>query len=96
MDEIQKVKRRRRRYNKLLSKPLHILLQDYKVIFILTNIFFMSLMIRMWVWFEHSHATMDVNSAGAFSALALACMGCCKWAMEHSLRDDYDSKDGNN
>lgn len=75
------------------SKPFHIVLQDYKVIFIITNIFFMGLMIRMWLWFEHSHSTMDEASAAAFSALALACIGGCKWAMEHSLRDDKDSKE---
>lgn len=93
MVELQKATRPRRRKVRLFTKPLHVVLQDYKVAFIATNVFFMYLMIRMWLWFETNHSTMDESSAAAFSALALACMGCCKWAMEHSLRDVNDSKE---
>lgn len=92
METIVKKPAIRKRKSRLFTKPLYESLHDYKVIFVITNVFFMHLMYKMWNWFEVAHATMSAASAGAYSALALACLGACKWAMEHSLKS-HDSKD---
>jgi hypothetical protein len=70
----------------IITKPFYESLQDYKVLFVISMFTFTGLMIRQWWWFEQNHATMNESGAASFAALALACMGGCKWAMQNALR----------
>ncbi len=72
----------------IMEVPLYITLHRYRVIFVITTLFFMWLTYDMWTWFKMASGTPTFTGevAAGFGALALAAVAGVKFAMEQAVK----------
>ena len=67
--------------------PLHIVLKQYRVVYLTLAGFIVLLVYRMWTFFELNYTGLTAESAAVFSAAFLAVIPMLKYVLENSRQD---------
>lgn len=67
--------------------PLHIKLQQYKVLYVAVTIFFLVLGWDAWSWFKAHHSELSEPAAAGLITIFLAVIGALKYVLENSRQD---------
>lgn len=72
-------------------KPIHIILKQYRAIYVAVALFVAFLIYKMWSFYELNFANLSAEAAAAFSAMFLAMIPILKYVLENSRQDtDHD------
>jgi len=70
-------------------KNLHIIIKQYRIVYIAQLLFVNFLAYEMWTWYATNSAALELASSGAFGAAFLALLGMIKYGLE-GLRQDSE------
>jgi TRAP-type C4-dicarboxylate transport system permease small subunit len=73
---------------------LHILLKQYRALYIIITGFFLWLGWDAWDWFKLNHESLSEAAAAGFITIYIAVIGALKYALENSRQDStHDESD---
>tara|TARA_R110000782_G_scaffold111390_1_gene201140 strand:- start:830 stop:1054 length:225 start_codon:yes stop_codon:yes gene_type:complete len=72
-----------------MKRPIHVLLKQYRILYILVTMFFLWLAWDAWEWFKLSHEDMREWTIAGFVSIYAAVIGVLKFVLEN-VRHDSD------
>ena len=76
-----------------MKTPLHILIKQYRVIYIIVTLFFIWLAWDAWEWFKEDQHNMKEWAVAGFVSIYLAVIGVLKFVLENIRQDsEHDNE----
>jgi|TARA_R110000822_G_scaffold10110_2_gene38540 FtsH-binding integral membrane protein len=67
--------------------PFHLILKQYRVLYIIVTIFFLWLAWDAWDWFKISHEDMQEWTVAGFVSIYVTVIGVLKYVLENVRHD---------
>jgi len=77
-----------------MKTPGHIVIKQYRLIYLAITVFFLWLGYDAWEWFKENSNGLNEAAAAGFISIYLAVIGAFKYILENLRQDNHNDDDG--